>query len=1164
MPSSSSSRTSSPTSSGSRPASEEPTDTFSLSDETLRQELDFVEEIGQGNWGSVWLVRSKLSRKGSDHAAFHEGGRKFAVKMVHRKEKTPATAARIKSLWNEMKVVRHLKDDTHPSIVPFYTFVITPSYAMITMAYVPTVMPVEVEEAKARVWFRDLLSAVEYLHRMGVVHNDIKPANILLTNKNVPVLVDYGFAEKNDPEDETSFHSSLAYGTPEYLSPERARGLSHDTRKSDVWSLGVTFFEILNGRTPFEDYDGEFLDTKEAVEQYWARTLRGKWMGTWAGTPGMEKLLRRMMAPNADLRCTAAQALSDRYWVPARDAESKNAHRRSASALESLVFENDLDKLLNMTPTSSRVRRTVDASEGVISPPGLALPKHLAHSNSEHSLSRSRSQPKVNTFNSTRRRGAIPAIDLSPIKASPPASPYAKENAESRFRSKAVPAATAKGKENQPSRRAFGDVTSAADNNAIQPPPPLSSNIPIKSLHELTSQSRSGLAKGGRSASNLSVQRKEKTKENEPEEGDWSMTGSMRAKASNSVRDRVKEWEREKQRLREMQRLEELERERDEHYEREKERRREKRAEREKQKEMTENEEESPAQGEEKAANQAGAGVADDKEDLVGIDLHTRRRKTTPTHPPVLPLPPVMSPLSRVLNTFQASTPGSSTVLQSPAASGLPSSKQSKSKIFKHSIKASIDKTVQFCKGSSIGRSASATPSRGFSFDIVRELEKAGSRVHRESRDEIRRPQPEDVASPSGAATAQSPAQPLRPEDSISEAHMDRLALWMKDVEQVVEEAQAEFAAMAPKKEYSLPPAPLPSSRPQARRKRSTRLPRKLLAASQIFDENGQPSPVTSPAPPSSYSGPGTPRSGSTAPTTQNTSVVTSPPSAISTNFVIPEILTPSKQKRRATVSARSPGPLISGKFAEDMDSSMSTSELRSPPNNMKRNQSQSTLAKLGIMPLALDADGKKSTETLPRLADVVDRSLFVAPPFRSRDDLLDNQSFVFAREPSFDDLTGSPCHVEAYPSRHRPSADASFLDSSDRHKMEHVYDRFLMTSGVKRNGKGYQSEALAPISNTVGANHNANKRESFRPFGSTRKPMPPPVSSADMIEKLEKKAVAVDELGLMTNVEGEAGTTPLSSLAAKSEEGNGNGTVSLVRRAFKAMVPGRRLSRAF
>ncbi|KAH0831882.1 hypothetical protein J3R83DRAFT_12756 [Lanmaoa asiatica] len=302
----------------------EVSDVFSLSDHLLAERLQFVKEIGFGNWGSVWLCRPKSSSgKVKDM--------EVAVKLVHR-SKTSTTAARVRSLcvslrspfhstdprghvrWNEMKIVRSFKNDPHPSIVPFHSFIITPSYALITMAYLPILVPVEVSESRAKGWFKSLLSGVHFLHSRGVVHNDIKPANILLSRDNIPVLVDFGFAEKYDLTSPKAFHSNLTYGTPEYLSPERARGLPHDTRKSDIWSLGVTFFEILVGRTPFEYEEGEVFEKKEDLEKYWNRTMRGKWVGKYSMSQLVERFLKRMIVPNADLRCTTADLTGDAYW----------------------------------------------------------------------------------------------------------------------------------------------------------------------------------------------------------------------------------------------------------------------------------------------------------------------------------------------------------------------------------------------------------------------------------------------------------------------------------------------------------------------------------------------------------------------------------------------------------------------------------------------------------------------------------------------------------------------------------------------------------------------------------------------------------------------------------------------------------------------------------
>lgn len=146
----------------------------------------------------------------------------------------------------------------------------------------------------------------------------------MLSCTNTPIFVDFGFAQKWDVNAIDTgantligglttltghnaschelFQSEISWGTPEYLDPQRAKGLRHDERASDVWALGVsaswkslssmafdgypfwqvTFFEILIGRTPFEESEDEQFSTTEQLNVYHERTVEGKWLGDWS------------------------------------------------------------------------------------------------------------------------------------------------------------------------------------------------------------------------------------------------------------------------------------------------------------------------------------------------------------------------------------------------------------------------------------------------------------------------------------------------------------------------------------------------------------------------------------------------------------------------------------------------------------------------------------------------------------------------------------------------------------------------------------------------------------------------------------------------------------------------------------------------------------------
>jgi serine/threonine protein kinase len=201
--------------------------------------------------------------------------RPVAVKILHRHlEGETDLGSRFE---REAQVLAGLR---HPHIVQVYDFDIHEGQPFIVMEYVPGVSLSAylqaVHSQGGRLTLNEighllsmLVSALDYAHQQGVIHRDIKPANILLTSKTslvqpgspLPadveaILTDFGLLRLAQSAAQTA--SGTVSGTPAYMSPEQARGDQVDYR-SDLYSLGVTLYEMLAGKVPFE------ADTSMAV-----------------------------------------------------------------------------------------------------------------------------------------------------------------------------------------------------------------------------------------------------------------------------------------------------------------------------------------------------------------------------------------------------------------------------------------------------------------------------------------------------------------------------------------------------------------------------------------------------------------------------------------------------------------------------------------------------------------------------------------------------------------------------------------------------------------------------------------------------------------------------------------------------------------------------------
>jgi hypothetical protein len=199
----------------------------------------FVKELAIGGTSMVYLAESERA------------GDMVVLKVLRDVPEAGDEHVQFTRFLQEYELISKIR---HPNVVRIYDLGIADDHAYIAMEYFSRgdlrariVQPLPAPVALA--YLSQMAAALEVVHEVGVLHRDLKPGNIMLRADNSLAIIDFGLAKQSDLKTEITGTGEI-FGTPYYMSPEQGHAQELDER-SDLYSLGVIFYEMLTHKKPY-------------------------------------------------------------------------------------------------------------------------------------------------------------------------------------------------------------------------------------------------------------------------------------------------------------------------------------------------------------------------------------------------------------------------------------------------------------------------------------------------------------------------------------------------------------------------------------------------------------------------------------------------------------------------------------------------------------------------------------------------------------------------------------------------------------------------------------------------------------------------------------------------------------------------------------------------